>query len=99
MMELRAPMRGKFKKVVLQRYYCLAGEYDLMHSCPNEIFYDVVVEITEKIVRTYHYPDHNTHIVADFVNIEGYKTIECELVCCHPNVDGTCVIGICQDWG
>ena len=93
-------MRCKFKKVVLQRYYCLAGEYELMYDLPNEIFYDVVVAIMQKIVRTYHNADGDTHIVADFITIEGYKTIECELVRTrYFDADGTFVIGICQDWG
>ena len=85
-----------YKKVILQTYYNLNGEYSTFPDNPlhNKTYTNVGVKITK---------DHRTTCgvgyEVDVVRIEGQRPIDCELVGQRIGADGTLVIGICQDWG
>lgn len=86
----------KTKRVVLQGYYNLNGEYLLFEDNPlHGNTYDNVNVAISKETRTI----GNQTYAVDVVNIEGCEPIECELVGQRKTEDGTLVISICQDWG
>ena len=87
--------KGKIKKVTLRAYYNLDGEYLLFDSNPlhNKSYENVNVEI-KTITKTI----CNIDLDVDVINIEGQKSIECELVGYNES-NGELLIKICQDWG
>lgn len=86
----------KAKKVVLQGYYYLDGNYLPFEENPlhGKTYNDVDISISTK-KREMAGVAHEV----DVINIEGCNPIECELVDCHKTTDGTLLISICQDWG
>lgn len=87
--------KGKMKKVTLKAYYNLGGDYILFKDNPlhNKSYENVSVEI-KTITRTI----CNIDVDIDVINIEGQKSIECELVGYNTS-NGEMLIEICQDWG
>lgn len=83
------------KKVRIQTYYNLDGEYLLFKHNPlyDKVFENVNVEIT-----TEEHEMLGTKFKINLVYIEGEKPIECELVDVEDYED-TLIISICQDWG
>ena len=94
---MKAAMRAKnVKKVVLQGYYNLNGEYLLFEDNPlhGKTYNNVDVSIGTKLyTRSY------GTVAVDVVAIDGCEPIECELVGYRFAADGTLFISICQDWG
>lgn len=86
----------KSKKVVLQGYYNLDGEYLLFEDNPlhGKTFNDVNVVIAKETKKI-----AGMTVAYDVVRIGGYEPIECELVGYRRTEDGTLIISICQDWG
>lgn len=86
----------KVKKVILKTYYCLDGDYSVFEYNPlhNQEYKDVNVVISKKKKVMC-----GIQFVMDVVTIEGQEPIECELVNKYTMIDGTMVIGLCQDWG
>ncbi len=86
----------KAKRVLLQGYYNLDGEYLLFEDSPlhGKAYSNVNVAISQE-TRTI----AGSAFAIDVVSIEGCEPIECELVNYHKTADGTLVISICQDWG
>ena len=86
----------RVEKVTLQAYYNLDGEYLWFQHNPLDAatFENVVVKIG-KGRRTI----GEVTFVFDVIQIEGQNSIECELVDCTTQPDGTLLIKICQDWG
>ncbi len=87
--------KGKIKKVTLQAYYNLDGEYLLFDCNPlhNTSYENVNVEI-KTITKTI----CNIDLDMDIINIDGQPPIECELVNYYES-NGELFIQICQDWG
>ena len=86
----------KAKKVILQTYYNLDGnyivwEYDPLHNTEYE---NANVKI-KRVKRTL----CGITFDIDVIDIEGYEPIECELLGALNESDGTLIIQICQDWG
>ena len=86
----------KVKKVIINAYYRLDGEYIVFPDNPlhGKTFETVDVKITG---RTETIGGVGYHV--DIVLIDGEEPIDCELVSRRKTPDGTLIIGICQDWG
>ena len=86
----------KVKKVLLQAYYDLNGEYLVFPDNPlhNQTFENVDVKIS-KTTNTI----CGIRFAVDVITISGQEPIECKLVSRRKNAEGTLVIQLCQDWG
>lgn len=86
----------KVKRVMLQAYYDLGGEYISFPDNPlhNKTYNNVNVKIRQ-VTRTI----CGIEFTMDVIEIEGKEPIECELVNKYTTMDGTMVISLCQDWG
>lgn len=87
--------KGVKKKVVLQTYYNLDGDYMLFDSNPlnNQTYENVKVVITKEIIHLT-YMDININVI----RIDGQEPIECEFIDCVEDGD-TLIVKLCQDWG
>lgn len=87
--------KGVKKKVILQTYYNLDGDYTLFDDNPlhNKTYENVRVVITKEIIHLTHWD-----ITVNVIRIDGQEPIECELVGYVEDGD-TLLIKLCQDWG
>ena len=87
--------KGVKKKVILQTYYNLDGDYMLFDSNPlhGKTFENVNVVITKEYIRLTH-----MNIAVNVVRIDGQEPIECEYLS-HIEDGDTLVVKLCQDWG
>ena len=86
----------KFRKVVLQTYYDLDGEYISFPENPlhNKLYENVEVKFEKKINII-----HGMRFIWDVIKIPGQEPIECEMLNHYRDPNGILVIRICQDWG
>ena len=86
----------KVKKVLLQAYYDLDGEYLPFPDNPlhGKVFENVDVKFATRIDTI-----GGLNFEVDVIEIEGQEPIECELVGRKNAPDGTLIIKLCQDWG
>ena len=87
--------KGVKKKVVLQTYYNLNGNYIVFedNSLHRAKYENVKVVITKEYIRLTH-----MNIEVDVIRIDGQEPIECELISYVEHDDGL-YIKLCQDWG
>jgi hypothetical protein len=87
--------KGVKKKVILQTYYNLDGDYIIFEDNPlhRAKYENVKVVITKEYIRLTH-----MNIKVDVIRIDGQEPIECELVDYVEDGD-TLIVKLCQDWG
>ena len=83
------------KKVVLQTYYNLAGDYILFDSNPlhDTSYENVRVIVTKEVIHL-----TKMDIVINVIRIDGQDPIECEFID-YIEYDDTLILRLCQDWG
>ena len=86
---------GLKKKVILQTYYNLDGNYIVFEDNPlhRTTYENVNVVITREYIRLTH-----MNIAVNVIRIDGHEPIECEFVGCVEDGD-TLILKLCQDWG
>lgn len=89
--------KGVKKKVILQAYYNLDGDYILFDGNPlhGKTFENVGVLVSNKIVSICGIKVKQQVI---YITDSNEEPIECEFLDCVEN-DDTLIVKLCQDWG
>ena len=89
--------KGVKKKVVLQTYYNLDGDYMLFDDNPlhGKTFENVGVVVSDKITS---YGGFKVKEQVIYLTESNERPIECEFIGCAED-DDTLIVKLCQDWG